>query len=190
MKNKKYSSLLSIVFLSLILISNPVYGKNIFILSETIDQSQVTETGGFWIDKIAWQEFQPQVKKLIKIEVKIMSGGGNQPQLNLFIEKPLGTIIKSKQIQGLDISTTPGWVIFDIDDINLDIGEKYYIKLSFSPGGLYYWFGANNNPYINGISNRGESWDWCFKTIVDKSQLKNTFNLVLFYHFLNLYLFK
>ena len=164
--------LIIILLISIFLLSSTSQGKINILNSETIDQYQEIDTGGFWIDKIAWQEFQPEVKKLTKIEVKIMSGGGNQPPINLYIEQPLGTIIKSKQLQSSDIPTSPNWITFDIDDIKLNTGESYYLKLSFSPGGSYFWYGSTNNPYKNGISNRGEAWDWCFRTIVDKSAIK------------------
>ena len=187
MEKKLLLRLILILLVGIILISSTSQAKSNILNSETIDQFQEIDTGGFWIDKIAWQEFQPEVKKLTKIEVKIMSGGGIQPPINLYIEQPLGTIIKSKQLQSSEISTSPNWITFDIEDIKLNIGESYYIKLSFSPGGSYYWYGSTNNPYKNGISNRGETWDWCFRTIVDKSVIKLPFksNINLLYYILN-----
>jgi hypothetical protein len=72
-----------------------------------------------------------------------------------------------------EIPITSDWVSFDVQDITLNPGQIYYIKLSTSFNALYYWCGASNNPYPNGVSSNGADWDWCFRTYADKS--KSTF---------------
>jgi len=176
MKLQTYT--ISLILVGLLLIPSQALAlTRPVILSETIDQSQESETGGVWFDKIAWQEFKPEVKKLIRVEVKIMVGGGDQPPLRLYVEQPLGSILASKELPASSIPTVSDWVAFDISDIKLEPDESYYIKLSFSPGGQYYWSGSNNNPYTDGISSRGENWDYCFRTVVDKSKTRIDFSI-------------
>lgn len=183
-KMLKFMIIISILFILLFPLN--ATSKNILLINETIDQYQIYDDGGFWVDRIAWQEFKPQIEKLIKIELKVMSGGGDQPPLFLYIEKPLGTIIASLQVESSEIPNNKEWVTFDIKDINLDKGQSYFIKLSISPLSSYYWCGSNGDQYPDGISSKGSSWDWCFRTIVDKSTIKYPliWNFKLFFNIL------
>ena len=110
------------------------------------------------------------MKKLLRVEVKIKVGDGETTPIRLYIEQPLGTILSSTELPASEIPTTPDWVSFDVQDITLNSGQIYYIKLSTSPNANYYWCGASNNPYTNGVSSKGANWDWCFRTYADKSK--------------------
>lgn len=144
-----------------------------YFFSETIDQSQERDDGPVSIKNMEWQEFVPVVKKLLRVEVKIKVGDGETTPIRLYIEQPLGTILSSKELPASEIPTTSDWVSFDVQDITLNPGEIYYIKLSTSFNANYFWCDASNNPYANGVSSKGENWDWCFRTYADKS--KSTF---------------
>jgi hypothetical protein len=171
MKRKPIMVLICVLFSSLIIMSpqsTSISIKN--FLSETIDQNQERDVGPVAIRNIEWQEFVPAVKKLLRVEVKIQLGYGEATPLRLSIEQPLGTVLSSKELPASEIPTAPDWVSFDVQDITLTTGQIYYIKLSTSFNALYYWCGASNNPYPNGVSSKGSDWDWCFRTYVDKSK--------------------
>jgi len=175
MQRKSIMVFICVIFSSLMIILTPqstsISIKNFF--SEQIDQSQETDNGPVSIRNIEWQEFVPVVKKLLRVEVKIKVGSGETTPIRLSIEQPLGTILSATELPASEIPTTPDWVSFDVQDITLNSGQIYYIKLSTSSNALYYWCGASNNPYTNGVSSKGANWDWCFRTYADKS--KTTF---------------
>jgi hypothetical protein len=172
MQRKPVIVLICIILSSLMIILSPqstsISIKNFF--SEKIDQSQERDEGAVSIRNMEWQEFVPVVKKLLRVEVKIKIGDGETTSIRLSIEQPLGTILSSTELPASEIPTTPDWVSFDMQDITLKPGEIYYIKLSTSSNALYYWCGASNNPYPNGVSSKGANWDWCFRTYADKSK--------------------
>jgi hypothetical protein len=148
------------------------------------DQRQEQGDNEIQIKSRASQEFVPSGKKQMRVEVKIRAGLGDNPPITLQIEKPLGTILAYKELPASAIpSTTADWVSFDINDISLTQGEKYYIVLSFSVGGLYFWCGDSGDPYPAGISSRGDKWDWCFRTYVSRSKIHkyedNTFDKIV-----------
>lgn len=175
MQRKSIMVFICVIFSSLMIILSPqstsISIKN--FLSEKIDQSQERDDGLVSIRNIEWQEFVPVAKKLLRVEVKIQVGDGETTPIRLYIEQPLGTILSSKELPASEIPTTRDWVSFDVQDITLNSGQIYYIKLSISPNANYYWCGASNNPYVNGVSSKGADWDWCFRTYADKS--KTTF---------------
>jgi hypothetical protein len=140
------------------------------LLAEKIDQSQEKDDSFRVIKSTDWQQFIPVVKKLTRVEVKIKASAGETTSIKLSIEQPLGTILGSLELSPSSIPTTADWVSFNIQDITLALGEKYYIVLSTSPNSNYYWYGSGSNPYTNGISSGGSGWDWCFRTYVDKSK--------------------
>lgn len=172
MQRKPAIVMICILLSCMILILSPqstsISIKN--FLSEKIDQSQERDDGPVSIRNMEWQEFVPVAKKLLRVEVKIKVGEGETTPIRLHIEQPLGTTLSSKELPASEIPTTPDWVSFDIQDITLKPGEIYYIKLSTSFNALYYWCGASNNPYTNGVSSKGANWDWCFRTYADKSK--------------------
>ena len=170
MQRKPSIVMMCIVFSSMLLILSPqstsISIKN--VLAEKIDQSQENDDSFRVIKSTEWQQFSPVVKKLTRIEVKIKASAGEISPLKLSIEQPLGTILGSIELSSSSIPVTADWVSFNIQDITLTLGEKYYMVLSTSSNSNYYWYGSASNPYVNGGSSGGSGWDWCFRTYVDK----------------------
>lgn len=143
------------------------------------DQYQEQSDEVVFVPNYAWQEFVPNGLNLWRVEVKIVHWFSGSPDLTLSIEKPLGTVLSSATISVSNVpNNTPDWVEFNVPDIPLKpwLREKYYIVLSYPPGGEYGWCGAWNDPYPEGGSNKDPDWDWCFRTIVDKSKPKTYAN--------------
>jgi hypothetical protein len=171
------------IYIGLILITSvsTISGKHIsknYFINERLDQYQDKENGYKEIKSREWQEFIPTISKHYRIEVKIRVAEGEVSPIRLYIEKPLGTVLISKELPASTIPKTADWASFDIEDINLNSGEIYYIVLTTSPSAYYFWYGSSNNPYPNGDSSRGSSWDWCFKTFVEKSKSKILNNIL------------
>ena len=120
-----------------------------------------------------WQEFIPTMVKLTRIEVKIAQWFGGSPNIKLTIEKPLGTVLSSKE---LPVSAIPSpdcdWVSFDIPDINLVPGDNYFIKLNAPLGSEYGWCYSANGLYPNGTSSIWPA-DWCFRTFCLQNNIPN-----------------
>lgn len=134
---------------------------------EIIDQHQEESDDCLWFYPSEWQEFVPSHKRLVRVEVKIMQGYGGSPPLTLSVERPLGTVITSRELPVSSIPNTCDWVSFDVSDVSLETGKTHYLKLSYPPGGEYAWAGASGNPYPQGSSSKGGGWDWCFRTYVE-----------------------
>jgi hypothetical protein len=139
-----------------------------------VDQSQDRCEEAILIEEYAWQEFIPTGENLLSVYVKICHWSLFSPDLFLSIEKPLGAVLTSTS---LDVQSIPwehcDWVNFDFSDISVGPGENYYIVLSHDSNGKYGWCGAWGDLYSEGESSRDAQWDWCFRTIVDKSKPKN-----------------
>lgn len=172
MKNKTIG-----IFVCMLLIAAnilPVAGNETSVLiskdRDMIDQFQDNCTDCAWPDYYAWQEFVPTVNNLVRVEVSVRtSGGADAPPLNLTIEKPLGTVLTKKSIPWADLPhDNCTWVSFDVPDISITPGVKYYIVLSYDYGADYLWCGAWNNPYPPGESNKDPDWDWTFRTYYEK----------------------
>jgi hypothetical protein len=170
MQRKTGIVMMCIVFSSMLLILSPqstsISIKNLLV--EKIDQSQEKDDSFRLITSTEWQQFSPVVKKLTRVEVKIKASTGETTPIKMSIEQPLGTILGYVEVSSSSIPTTADWVSFNLQDITLTLGVKYYIVLSTSSNSHYYWYGSGTNPYINGTSSAGSGWDWCFRTYVDK----------------------
>ena len=141
--------------------------SNISTYDEAIDQYQELSDECYFISNFEWQEFIPTQDNLVRVEVKIAQWYEGSPNLELSIERPLGTVLTSIE---LPASVIPAgicnWVSFNIPDISLSIGESYYIKLTAPIGSEYGWGIGWNNPYIQGESSRPPG-DWCFRTYAE-----------------------
>ena len=154
----------------------PWYNKMIGVAGRTFsifsgkDQDQRYDDNSTYISDFEWQEFVPKTARHVRVEVKINQSNDNSPNLMLSIEKPLGTVLTSKELPASEIpSGSHNWVSFDIPDIYLIPGEKYYIKLTAPFGNEYSWgyseldqFGRQR--YAEGNSSLGLDYDWCFRT--------------------------
>lgn len=147
-------------------------------LEELTDQYQENCGDCRFFENYAWQQFKPSKSRLLRVEVCIAQWFTGSPDLMLTIEKPLGTILTGKSLSVMEIPDSYcDWVSFDIPDINLETGELYYIVLQYPMGGEYSWCCANGNPYPAGVSSIGSDWDWCFRTIAEKTRSRTYDNL-------------
>jgi len=154
----------------------PWYKKMIGVAGRTFDsfdggdQNQHYDDDCVQIPDVEWQEFVPRNAKHARIDVKIVQWYGGSPNLKLSIEKPLGTVLTFKELPASEIpSESSNWVSFDVPDVYLEPGEKYYITLTAPLGSEYGWCYGNpdilgKDRYPKGNSSRGSDYDWCFKT--------------------------
>ena len=168
---------------------------------DNIDQSQEQNDGYYEIKEETWcaQSFIPQTYgKLTHVEIymkkqmrsmflpflfKRMNDWWNQNLGNITLsiydtlsiknKEPLASVTLSRD----SIAKKDGWILFDVPDIDVWIGDTYYLVLHTTGGGdknYYMWYYGNGDPYGNGMAyhniNGGEgSWyshdfDFCFRT--------------------------
>ncbi|HDN50655.1 MAG TPA: hypothetical protein ENG06_02645 [Thermoplasmatales archaeon] len=168
---------------------------------DNIDQSQEQNDGYYEIKEETWcaQSFIPQTYgKLTHVEIymkkqmrsmflpflfKRMNDWWNQNLGNITLsiydtlsiknKEPLTSVTLSRD----SIAKKDGWILFDVPDIDVWIGDTYYLVLHTTGGGdknYYMWYYGNGDPYGNGMAyhniNGGEgSWyshdfDFCFRT--------------------------
>ncbi len=157
-----------------------------------IDQEQPVCNDCAFLPNYGWQEFIPKGETLQKVEVSLANWFGGSPDITMSIESPLGNSLSSLTLPVSAINSgTCAWVTFDIPDIKLTTGGRYFIVMSYPPGGEYGWCGSYGNPYAPGTSDKDPDWDYTFRTIVNKArshdkpttpiidkpdQVQNTFN--------------
>ena len=145
-------------------VANSLKSTSISNLVEVLDQHSDWSDDCIYISGDEWQEFVPTMITHTRIEVKIVQWFSGSPDLILTVEKPLGTVLTSKDMPASLIpSGTCDWVSFDIPDINLVPGVNYFIKLTAPLGSEYGWGFSANGLYPNGTSSIWPA-DWCFRT--------------------------
>ena len=143
---------------------NGLKSTTILNLGEVLDQHSEWSDDCIYISGDEWQEFVPTMITHTRIEVKIVQWFSSSPDLILTVEKPLGTVLTSKDMPASLIpSGTCDWVSFDIPDINLVPSVNYFIKLTAPLGSEYGWGFSANGLYPNGTSSIWPA-DWCFRT--------------------------
>lgn len=146
------------------------------------DQEQPICDDCAFLYNYGWQEFIPKGKTLQKVVVCLAQWFGGSPDITLSIESPLGNSLGcSVSLPASAINSgTCDWVTFDVPDIRLNAGDRYFIVVSYPLGGEYGWCGAYGNPYTPGTSDKDPDWDYTFRTIVDKSKPKlNVLDLLI-----------
>jgi hypothetical protein len=156
---------------------------NISLSEEVLDQFQIESNEELWglsIFYVDSQDFQfiaqsfiPTIKSLTKIELylwDVAESGELEVSIRSDLDGPnlAFTTINSDDIPGRDDKS---WISIDIPDIELDIGETYYIVCEAFDS-RYAWIYSGDNPYENGkMHNNQSSWtyainhmDTCFKT--------------------------
>lgn len=164
-KNKQIKIVIVTLFFiaALFPITENIKANNIEENNDVIDQSQEWCDNCRYISNYEWQEFIPTMITHVRIEVKIAQWYGGSPNLKLTIEKPLGTILSTKELPANALpSGSCDWVSFDIPNINLNPGQSYYIKLTAPLGSEYGWCLSNSNLYPSGDSSQHPG-DWCFR---------------------------
>jgi hypothetical protein len=145
-------------------LANGLKSTTFLNLGEVLDQRSEWSDDCMFISGDDWQEFVPTMIRHTRIEVKIVQWFSGSPDLILTVEKPLGTVLTSKDIPASLIpSGTCDWVSFDIPDVNLVPGINYFIKLTAPLGSEYGWGFSANGLYPNGTSSIWPA-DWCFRT--------------------------
>lgn len=138
----------------------------------TIDQSQERHDDDLFISDFEWQEFVPTMKMLKMVEVRVVQWFTGSPDLRLTVEKPLGSVLRTKEVPASLIkSPVSDWVIFDIPDIEVIPGETYYIRITAPLGSEYGWGAGNGDPYTNGMSSK-HPIDFCFRTWASNGKSK------------------
>jgi hypothetical protein len=115
------------------------------------------------------QSFTPTMSPLTKVEIKLNKPRKTEDGIFVSIRKELnGSDLTSKIIPATDIPFFVYWIEVDFSDIDVTVGEPYYIVLlSSTPSEeSYRWrfdYGEEVNPYQNGSMYRsaddGETWD-------------------------------
>jgi hypothetical protein len=128
------------------------------------------------------QSFQPSMTPLTKIELKIDKQRVIQRSLELSIRKNLtGSDLTYMFLPAEEIPFYKNWIEFDINDIEVSIGEIYYIVVrTQSPSGeSFIWLDAYNDTidkYPLGLqwfsNDRGKTWE---KTETGKYHIDSTF---------------
>jgi len=157
----------------------PVAGSlKVSICSETsrgvIDQEQPNTPEIHWLDAgvFHWQEFVNQGNMLEEVTVHIGNYYTGSKPITLAIQQPLGDNLThiTHQASALPYNTQD-WFTFNVPDIKMKRGQKYYITIYFNPDSEYAWSGSHNDPYPTGGSSHPDAdWDYAFKTIVDRSR--------------------
>jgi len=159
---------------------------------DTLDQSQEifdticifgTIPTYYHFDWYAFQSFIPQTGKLTRVEI-FLSKYREDPAVknaNLAIRDNLfGENLTMASVSHTQIPTygNPEWIDFDFPDIQVKVGQTYYIVCSSDwypvVDSLYAWGCGDDNPYTSGSSgysnDAGQNWDFydnsdfCFRT--------------------------
>ena len=118
------------------------------------------------------------MKILKMVEVRVVQWYAGSPDLKLTVEKPLGSVLRTKEVSANFIpSGTTDWVMFDIPDIELTPGDTYVIRLTAPLGSEYGWCAGHGDPYLSGESSRLPDDDFCFRTWANKGKSKNSINI-------------
>ncbi len=135
-----------------------------------LDQKQEDSSYETGVHGKIWlaQSFTPSMNPLTKIEVKINKPRVTEDPLVLSIRKELnGSDLVSLSIPGRDVPFFVFWVGFDIPDIEVKVGETYYIVLhsdtpTEAPYRWLYQYNSSSDPYPSGKLLRsmdgGKTW--------------------------------
>ena len=170
MKRKKGGILVVTLFMTSILFSMTMTTTALqrTLSPDIVDQKQELTPELQWLDGEEWQQFQHGGGTLTKVDVHIGHYYGGSYPMTLSIEASLGSPPLTQAT--LDVSSIPDhkqeWVTFDVVDVDLTAGQKYYLVIRFNLGSEYAWSGASTNPYAKGTSSVGPSWDYAFRTYI------------------------
>lgn len=180
-KNDKKIIIFILISLIIILTLTPASSNYTTLTNDQIDQEQTDISGLDYIYFNHWkaQSFKPTTKTLTRIKLYINKIGNINSDFEILIRDSLiginltKAIVSSSQIP----LTTPEWIEFNFNDINVVSNKTYYIICKTSAGdqtNSYNWYESNNNPYERGTKyysdDNGKTWqqntdiDFCFKT--------------------------
>jgi len=144
-----------------------------------IDQFQDICDETYFIFDYHWQEFVPDMRILEKVDVKVCHWFSGSPDMKMTIEQPFGTVLSTKEVSTVFIPEgTAGWVTFDVPNIPLTPGTKYYIRITAPSGSEYGWCAGYGDPYPKGDSSMlPDCDDFCFKTWCYKGKTRSSVNI-------------
>lgn len=155
-----------LVFLSSFTLADVLPSSPDYILDQKQELSSLEEGvhSRIWLA----QSFIPSMTPLTKIEVKIDKPRLTSDPLIISIRKELnGSDLASFSISGDDIPFFVFWVGFDIPDIEVTVGDTYYIVMHSStptetPFRWLYEYNYSDDPYPKGKMwrsiDRGKTW--------------------------------
>lgn len=101
------------------------------------------------------QSFVPSTDLLTMIEIMLVKRY-NPGEFTIAIKETLeGKDLVSQTYSSEEINEDLSWKMIDFPDINVTIGQPYYIVCSAentNGNNMYYWYFGHNDPYINGRS--------------------------------------
>lgn len=184
MKKKIMSIIIFLILIMILLPSVQTLRNN--NVEFVLDQKQLLFDRYNNIHRSNWiaQSFQPSISPLTKIMLKIQKPVVITESLEVSIRKTLnGTELIYLPISSDDIPYFEYWIEIDIPDIEVEIGQTYYIILrTDSPAGKsyrwYYKYNQTGDPYDKGkvmisydygsewelIENQGQFADATFQT--------------------------
>jgi|GEM_PF-4733038 len=147
--------------------------QNNTTLGEQLDQSQETYDETVWLNAgtLYWQQFEPTLDTITRVELLAMQGYAGSPDLELDIQNRPGDSLCHMEIAASELPSTLSWTSFDVPDVELLPGETYYITVFCQAGSEYALGGAWLDPYPLGDSNIGSGWDWCFRTYGEEENI-------------------
>lgn len=124
-----------------------------------LDQMQVNESTDFTVYNkvILAQEFTPQMTPLTQIDVRLNKPKVVDSSLRLSIRSSLnGPDLTFQSMAAEDIPFFMHWINFDIGDIDVDVGQSYFIVLeaATSVTNSYRWrsvYGEDTDYYPDGV---------------------------------------
>jgi hypothetical protein len=128
---------------------------------DILDQKQELYNGESIIrnGRLVAQEFKPSMTPLTKVIIKVRK--------SFVIEEPLIVSIR-KNLDGLDLTALPifgsdipffnFWVVFDFDDIEVNVEETYFIVVRSSSDQSFYWQTRQNGSNQGDPYDRGRLW--------------------------------
>lgn len=137
------------------------YEKSSLLIDDILDQKQelYNRESNIRNGRLVAQEFKPSMTPLTKVIIKIRK--------SLVIEEPLIVSIR-RNLDGLDLtflsvlgSEIPFnnfWVVFDFDDIEVDVEETYYIVVRSSSSQSFWWQTRHNSSNQGDPYDRGKLW--------------------------------
>lgn len=170
MVQKTMMKIIAFCFVFLLLFSSeplfaeddPYYVQLTFEPEYVLDQTQENGTYklGFYRQITLSQSFIPTVSPLTKVEVLVEKPRKTEQPLVLSIRNSLdGSTLSSATILAEDVPFYTNWLEFDITDIDVNVGETYYIELrsntpSDYPYRWYYDYNGSDDIYANGLMYR------------------------------------
>jgi len=179
--NRAIAVFLIFIFLIWAIIPSIIGDGDKHLNQDKLDQEQTIATiyEDIYDEIQVIQTFKPSLTTLTRIQLFLKRYGDLSGNLSLILlDNLMGypIIQVTKPASDIDIYQRD-WIEFDFNDIEVEIGKTYFIKLKLGDGDLYNyvrWHGSEINTYLDGYkavsNNNGSTWiqylssDCCFRT--------------------------